>query len=80
MGKFQTGIEYGLKAVELCKDANNQEGLGLAYHGLAPNYLELEKYAEALNAINRAIAIKQKNSCGAHTVLSSLNTQGNVLN
>ncbi|MFB0906873.1 MAG: two-component sensor histidine kinase [Spirosomataceae bacterium] len=78
VGKFQTGIEYGIKAVELCQEVNNQKGLGLAYHGLASNYVELGKYTEALNSINQAVAIKQKISPGAYTVLSSLNTQGNV--
>ncbi|MDP5139713.1 MAG: tetratricopeptide repeat protein, partial [Spirosomaceae bacterium] len=79
VGKPESGVEYGLKAVELCKEVNDQIALGLAYHGLASNYMELKKYPEALKMINAAVAIKQKISPGEYTVLSSINTQGNVL-
>lgn len=79
VGKYQNGLDYGLKALKLCEEEGDQEALGLAYHGLSSNYMGLQKFDEALPAINKAVEIKQKNSPNTYTVLSSINTQGNVL-
>ncbi len=79
VNKYESGVTYGLKAIELCEAVNDQTALGLAYHGLSSNYLGLEDYEKALLMINQAVAIKQRNAPGTYTVLSSINTQGNVL-
>lgn len=59
--KFETGLEYGLKSVEIFEDRDiNDLDYGFTLYVVANNYLALKEYQKALNYFEHSIAIGER--------------------
>ena len=69
--KFDSGLEYGLKAVSIFEDRGiNDLDYGFTLYVVGNNYLELKSYEKALNYYDHSIAIGER--YGFHNNLSDV--------
>ncbi|PRY90429.1 signal transduction histidine kinase [Mongoliibacter ruber] len=70
---FEESLEYYKNAESYFLKANDQDGLGYNYTGMAVVLGELGRYLEAIQVINRAIEIRDSLGNGRQLVVSKFN-------
>jgi len=80
-GRFESGVEYGLKSIELFEDRGlNDLDFDFTLHVLGNNLVELHRYEEALSNFQRSARIGEKygfynNLSDTHIALTELYRQ-----
>lgn len=77
-GRFDKGIEYGQKAVDIVVDKGPSKELASAYKILSELHLELPDYDKALDYIDRAITMNKLIGSTEMNLSSSINSRGNI--
>jgi signal transduction histidine kinase len=77
-GKYEKGISYCQKAIDIQMELDVPEELAISYRYKADNLLILERYEEGLVNINEAISVLRKAGKPDSELVSSFNTRGNI--
>ncbi len=77
--RFEEGLEFGNRAIQLYQRLDDDPGLANAYQYTADNYLGLKDYAQALAYMDKTISLLDEAEVGRLRIGSAINSRANVL-